>query len=101
MFKPSTPSEMKLEKSVLTCVFLDGWFKIINCCNCLLMNQSLIVPNMRLCNLIVWLSLQESRPAPWAASRRLSPGPPLANKHAQNAAAKRRQSYDYNRNITD
>ncbi|KAK2913027.1 hypothetical protein Q8A73_007140 [Channa argus] len=43
----------------------------------------------------------ESRPAPWTANRRLSPGLPSANQHAQNAAAKRRLSYDYNRNITD
>ncbi|KAK2846610.1 hypothetical protein Q5P01_009609 [Channa striata] len=43
----------------------------------------------------------ESQPAPWTASRRLSPGLPSANQHAQNAAAKRRLSYDYNRNIMD
>ncbi|XP_047450638.1 ABC transporter F family member 4 [Mugil cephalus] len=40
----------------------------------------------------------ESRPAPWTANRRLSPGLPSAN---QNAAAKRRLSYDYNRNIVE
>ncbi|XP_026170292.1 uncharacterized protein LOC113134914 [Mastacembelus armatus] len=40
----------------------------------------------------------ESRPAPWTANRRLSPGLPSAN---QNAAAKRRLSYDYNRNIME
>ncbi|XP_039987514.1 uncharacterized protein si:ch211-14c7.2 [Xiphias gladius] len=39
----------------------------------------------------------ESRPAPWTASRRPSPGLPSANQHAQNAAAKRRLSCDYNR----
>ncbi|XP_029965088.1 uncharacterized protein LOC115401069 [Salarias fasciatus] len=43
----------------------------------------------------------ESRPAVWTASRRLSPGLPSANQHAQNAAAKRRLSYDYNRNIME
>ncbi|KAG7217574.1 hypothetical protein INR49_021260 [Caranx melampygus] len=43
----------------------------------------------------------ESRPAPWTANRRLSPGLPSANQHAQNAAAKRRLSYDYNRNIME
>ncbi|XP_032367925.1 uncharacterized protein si:ch211-14c7.2 [Etheostoma spectabile] len=43
----------------------------------------------------------ESRPAPWTSNRRLSPGLPSANQHAQNAAAKRRLSYDYNRNIME
>ncbi|XP_026228605.1 uncharacterized protein si:ch211-14c7.2 [Anabas testudineus] len=43
----------------------------------------------------------ESRPALWTANRRLSPGLPSANQHAQNAAAKRRLSYDYNRNIME
>ncbi|XP_067451510.1 uncharacterized protein si:ch211-14c7.2 [Thunnus thynnus] len=43
----------------------------------------------------------ESRPVPWTANRRLSPGLPSANQHAQNAAAKRRLSYDYNRNIME
>ncbi|XP_035536494.1 uncharacterized protein si:ch211-14c7.2 [Morone saxatilis] len=43
----------------------------------------------------------ESRPAPRTANRRLSPGLPSANQHAQNAAAKRRLSYDYNRNIME
>ncbi|XP_069574355.1 retinitis pigmentosa 1-like 1 protein isoform X2 [Brachyistius frenatus] len=43
----------------------------------------------------------EIRPALWAANRRLSPGLPSANQHAQNAAAKRRLSYDYNRNIVE
>ncbi|XP_068569166.1 uncharacterized protein si:ch211-14c7.2 [Cebidichthys violaceus] len=43
----------------------------------------------------------ESKPAPWTANRRLSPGLPSANRHTQNAAAKRRLSYDYNRNVTE
>ncbi|XP_071352812.1 uncharacterized protein [Trachinotus anak] len=43
----------------------------------------------------------ETRPAPWTANRRLSPGLPSANQHAQSAAAKRRLSYDYNRNIVE
>ncbi|XP_045930987.1 uncharacterized protein si:ch211-14c7.2 [Micropterus dolomieu] len=43
----------------------------------------------------------ESRPAPRTANRRLSPGLPSANDHAQNAVAKRRLSYDYNRNIME
>ncbi|XP_034557636.1 eukaryotic translation initiation factor 5B [Notolabrus celidotus] len=43
----------------------------------------------------------EVRPAPRTANRRLSPGLPSANQHAQNAAAKRRLSYDYNRNIME
>ncbi|XP_074497248.1 uncharacterized protein LOC141771164 [Sebastes fasciatus] len=43
----------------------------------------------------------ESRPAPWTANRRHSPGLPSANQHAQNAAAKRRLSYDYNRNVME
>ncbi|XP_040902297.1 spore wall protein 2 [Toxotes jaculatrix] len=43
----------------------------------------------------------ESRPAPWTANRRLSPGLPSANQHAQSVAAKRRLSYDYNRNILE
>ncbi|XP_035856895.1 uncharacterized protein si:ch211-14c7.2 [Sander lucioperca] len=43
----------------------------------------------------------ESRPAPWTSNRRLSPGLPSANQHAQNAAAKRRLSYDYNRNTME
>ncbi|XP_029302877.1 uncharacterized protein LOC115018160 isoform X2 [Cottoperca gobio] len=43
----------------------------------------------------------DSRPAPWTANRRLSPGLPSANQNAQNAAAKRRLSYDYNRNIME
>ncbi|XP_041851305.1 uncharacterized protein si:ch211-14c7.2 [Melanotaenia boesemani] len=43
----------------------------------------------------------ESRPASWTSTRRLSPGLPSANQHAQNAAAKRRLSYDYNRNIME
>nr|XP_020461272.1 uncharacterized protein LOC109963252 [Monopterus albus] len=43
----------------------------------------------------------ESRLAPWTANPRLSPGLPLANQHAQNAAAKRRLSYDCNRNIME
>ncbi|KAK5869151.1 hypothetical protein PBY51_010104 [Eleginops maclovinus] len=43
----------------------------------------------------------ESRPPQWTANRRLSPGLPSANQHAQNAAAKRRLSYDYNRNIME
>ncbi|KAM6933982.1 uncharacterized protein FYW49_002228 [Xenentodon cancila] len=42
----------------------------------------------------------ENRPASWTTNRRLSPGLPSANRHAQTAAAKRRLSYDYNRNIT-
>ncbi|XP_034723172.1 uncharacterized protein si:ch211-14c7.2 isoform X2 [Etheostoma cragini] len=41
------------------------------------------------------------RPAHWTSNRRLSPGLPSANQHAQNAAAKRRLSYDYNRNIME
>ncbi|XP_028276472.1 uncharacterized protein LOC114445548 [Parambassis ranga] len=47
------------------------------------------------------LEQPESRPAPWTSNRRLSPGLPSANQHAQNAAAKRRLSYDYNRNIME
>ncbi|KAM6931981.1 uncharacterized protein PEZ65_007217 [Lycodopsis pacificus] len=43
----------------------------------------------------------ESRPAPLTANRRLSPGLPSANRHGENAAAKRRLSYDYNRNVTE
>ncbi|XP_060903146.1 uncharacterized protein si:ch211-14c7.2 isoform X1 [Labrus mixtus] len=43
----------------------------------------------------------EVKPAPRTANRRLSPGLPSANQHAQNAAAKRRLSYDYNRNIME
>ncbi|XP_053279053.1 DNA ligase 1 [Pleuronectes platessa] len=43
----------------------------------------------------------DSRPAPRPTNRRLSPGLPSANQHAQYAAAKRRLSYDYNRNITE
>ncbi|XP_035011189.2 uncharacterized protein si:ch211-14c7.2 isoform X2 [Hippoglossus stenolepis] len=43
----------------------------------------------------------DSRPAPRTTNRRLSPGLPSANQHAQNAAAKRRLSYDYNRNVTE
>ncbi|KAM8768998.1 uncharacterized protein AB9X84_025812 [Acanthopagrus schlegelii] len=43
----------------------------------------------------------ESRPAPRTVNRRLSPGLPSANQHAQNAAAKRRLSYDYNRNVME
>ncbi|CAN9511277.1 unnamed protein product [Ophioblennius macclurei] len=43
----------------------------------------------------------ESRPAVWTARRRLSPGLPSANQHAQNAATKRRLSYDYNRNVME
>ncbi|XP_041797259.1 uncharacterized protein si:ch211-14c7.2 [Chelmon rostratus] len=43
----------------------------------------------------------ESRAAPRTANRRLSPGLPSANQHAQNAGAKRRLSYDYNRNIVE
>nr|XP_008289326.1 PREDICTED: midasin-like [Stegastes partitus] len=43
----------------------------------------------------------ESRPASWTANRRLSPGLPSANQHAHSAAAKRRLSYDYNRNIME
>ncbi|XP_030007256.1 retinitis pigmentosa 1-like 1 protein [Sphaeramia orbicularis] len=40
----------------------------------------------------------ETRPGPWMANRRLSPGLPSANQHA---AAKRRLSYDYNRNVVE
>ncbi|XP_030601167.1 uncharacterized protein LOC115791178 [Archocentrus centrarchus] len=43
----------------------------------------------------------ESRPAPWTVNCRLSPGLPSANRHAQHAAAKRRLSYDYNRNVME
>ncbi|KAM8903473.1 uncharacterized protein AB9W97_007616 isoform 2-T2 [Spinachia spinachia] len=43
----------------------------------------------------------ESRTATWAANRHLSPGLPSANRHAQNAAAKRRLSYDHNKNIME
>ncbi|XP_034403664.1 uncharacterized protein si:ch211-14c7.2 [Cyclopterus lumpus] len=46
-------------------------------------------------------SCVESRPNPWTGNRRLSPGLPSANRHAQNAAAKRRLSYDYNRNVVE
>ncbi|XP_074534880.1 uncharacterized protein LOC141797439 isoform X2 [Halichoeres trimaculatus] len=41
------------------------------------------------------------RPAQRTANRRLSPGLPSSNQLAQNAAAKRRLSYDYNRNIME
>ncbi|KAM3615605.1 uncharacterized protein V6R79_004927 [Siganus canaliculatus] len=41
------------------------------------------------------------RPAPRTTSRRHSPGLPSANQHAHNAAAKRRLSYDYNRNVME
>ncbi|TWW76820.1 uncharacterized protein si:ch211-14c7.2 [Takifugu flavidus] len=41
----------------------------------------------------------ESLPTVWTANRRLSPGLPTAHQHTHNAAAKRRLSYDYNRNI--
>lgn len=44
-------------------------------------------------------SLQESRPPQRTANHRLSPGLPSTNQHAHNAAAKRRLSYDYNRNM--
>nr|XP_040030208.1 uncharacterized protein si:ch211-14c7.2 [Gasterosteus aculeatus aculeatus] len=43
----------------------------------------------------------ESRTASRAANRHLSPGLPSANRHAQNAAAKRRLSYDFNKNVTE
>lgn len=45
------------------------------------------------------LSVQESQASTWTANRRLSPGLPTAHRHPHNAAAKRRLSYDYNRNI--
>lgn len=41
----------------------------------------------------------ESRPPQRTANHRLSPGLPSTNQHAHNAAAKRRLSYDYNRNM--
>lgn len=48
------------------------------------------------------LSLQGSRAAPRsAAGRRLSPGLPSVRQHAHNSAAKRRLSYDYNRNVVE
>lgn len=50
---------------------------------------------------LAFLPLQESRPAPRTVSRRLSPGLPTAHQYVQNAAAKRRLSYDYNRNIME
>ncbi|XP_056139609.1 uncharacterized protein si:ch211-14c7.2 isoform X2 [Lampris incognitus] len=43
----------------------------------------------------------EGRTGPQPANRRLSPGLPSANRHAQHAAAKRRLSYDYNRNVME
>ncbi|KAF7666481.1 hypothetical protein LDENG_00106950 [Lucifuga dentata] len=43
----------------------------------------------------------ENRTVTWTANQHLSPGLPSANQHAQNAAAKRRLSYDYNRNVMD
>ncbi|XP_029922202.1 sarcoplasmic reticulum histidine-rich calcium-binding protein [Myripristis murdjan] len=43
----------------------------------------------------------ESRTSSLTTNRRLSPGLPSANQHGQNAAAKRRLSYDYNRNIME
>ncbi|XP_076014711.1 uncharacterized protein LOC143007322 isoform X2 [Genypterus blacodes] len=43
----------------------------------------------------------ENRTGPWTANRRLSPGLPSANQHAQHAAAKRRSSYDHNRNAME
>ncbi|XP_017291786.1 retinitis pigmentosa 1-like 1 protein [Kryptolebias marmoratus] len=43
----------------------------------------------------------ESRSASWTTNRHLSPGLPSANQHAHHAAAKRRLSYDYNRNVVE
>uniref|UniRef100_A0A1A7X1I3 Uncharacterized protein n=1 Tax=Iconisemion striatum TaxID=60296 RepID=A0A1A7X1I3_9TELE len=43
----------------------------------------------------------ENRPASWTSNRRLSPGLPSANQHAHHAAAKRRLSYDFNRNVVE
>ncbi|XP_044059619.1 uncharacterized protein si:ch211-14c7.2 [Siniperca chuatsi] len=57
--------------------------------------------NLLLKTLHLELPHTESRPAPRTANRRLSPGLPTANQHAQNAAAKRRLSYDHNRNIME
>ncbi|XP_062417249.1 uncharacterized protein si:ch211-14c7.2 [Pungitius pungitius] len=43
----------------------------------------------------------ESRTATSAANRHLSPGLPSANRRAQNAAAKRRLSYDHTKNVIE
>ncbi|XP_029374368.1 uncharacterized protein LOC115053637 [Echeneis naucrates] len=43
----------------------------------------------------------ERKPAAWTANQSLSPSLPSANQHAQSAAAKRRLSYDYNKNIME
>ncbi|XP_013871411.1 uncharacterized protein si:ch211-14c7.2 [Austrofundulus limnaeus] len=45
--------------------------------------------------------LVESRPASWTTNRHLSPGLPSANQNAHHAAAKRRLSYDHNRNVVE
>lgn len=48
------------------------------------------------------LPSQESRPAARStAGRRLSPGLPSVRQHAHTSAAKRRLSYDYNRNVVE
>ncbi|XP_053728943.1 uncharacterized protein si:ch211-14c7.2 [Synchiropus splendidus] len=44
---------------------------------------------------------QDSRPAPWPANRRPSPGLSSASRHSQIVAAKRRLSCDYNRNCAE
>ncbi|KAM4590507.1 uncharacterized protein V3H82_004451 [Fundulus diaphanus] len=54
-------------------------------------SQSLLLKTLQLQQ-----PLPESRPTSWTTNRRLSPGLSSANQHA---AAKRRLSYDYNRNI--
>ncbi|KAM4743294.1 uncharacterized protein FYW61_001816 [Anableps anableps] len=54
--------------------------------------------NLLLKTLQLQQPLPESRPTSWTTSRRLSPGLSSANQHA---AAKRRLSYDYNRNIME
>ncbi|XP_038161222.1 uncharacterized protein si:ch211-14c7.2 [Cyprinodon tularosa] len=54
--------------------------------------------NLLLKTLQLQQPLPESRPTSWTSSRRLSPGLSSANQHS---AAKRRLSYDYNRNVVE
>ncbi|KAK5604953.1 hypothetical protein CRENBAI_005664 [Crenichthys baileyi] len=56
-------------------------------------SQNLLLKTLRLQQ-----PLPESGPTSWTTNRRLSPGLSSANQHA---AAKRRLSYDYNRNIVE
>ncbi|MEQ2261862.1 hypothetical protein XENORESO_017018, partial [Xenotaenia resolanae] len=56
-------------------------------------SQNLLLKTLRLQQ-----PLPESRPTSWTTNRRLSPGLSSANQHA---AAKRRLSYDYNRNAVE